>query len=162
MHIIIVILLIVAAILFMVARYYADKALALHKRYWELKHDVDHLFGRATFEKYKEIQDKFAEAEENKSFECHPILQIKKEFQVNYYNIDKIEELVKDGGATRWTLESNSCPSHARITVETANGQTVHSGEWLMLDTDGDWLKFSDKYHKKLVEYNKIQLIKNL
>ena len=87
-------------------------------------------------------------------YKKHPVLHIKREFQVTTFNFDKIQELSREGVVLMWSFDASRDPT---ISVTLKDGHTiVKTGGWLMQDTEGGWWGMDNRYHRMLEQYQKI------
>ena len=87
-------------------------------------------------------------------YKKHPVIHIKREFQVTTFNFDKIQELSKEGVVLMWSFDVSRDPT---ISVTLKDGHTiVKTNGWLMQDTEGRWWGMDNGYHRMLEQYGKI------
>ena len=133
---------------------------AWRQKYIDNERLIENIYDKSHILLHKKMLDQFAEAEKKESFECHPVLKIKRELHVCPRNLDEIMQLINRGDIEEYTIETSSDIVNANIKVKLHDGQQASNGDWMLLDADDNWLIFSDTYHQKLVDANKIQLIK--
>lgn len=87
-------------------------------------------------------------------FKKHPVMHIKREFQVRQQNFDQIQKLSEEGIIIEWSFEVSRNPT-IRVTLND-NHTVVEDSGWLLQDTEGRWWGMDSGYHRMLREYQKI------
>ena len=100
------------------------------------------------------IREKWQREQRLEQFKNHPVMHIRREFQVKKGNLDKIDKLLQEGVVLKWSYDPNRDPD---ISVTLRDGHTiVGTNGWLIQDTEGRWWGIYDGYHRMLEEYQKI------
>ena len=87
-------------------------------------------------------------------YKKHPVMHIKREFQVKQQNFDKIQELSRKGIILTWSFDTTASPNISLLLND--NHTTVTTNGWLLEDMEGRWWGMDNGYHRMLVEYQKI------
>ena len=103
---------------------------------------------------FRTIEEHWQREKRLEQYKKHPVLHIKREFQVTTFNFDKIQELSREGVVLMWSFDVSRDPT---ISVTLKDGHTiVKTGGWLMQDTEGGWWGMDNRYHRMLEQYQKI------
>ncbi len=87
-------------------------------------------------------------------YKKHPVMHIRREFQVMPHTFDQIQELSHAGVILLWSYDVNCDPT---ICIVLSDGHTtVETGGWLLQDTEGRWWGMDNGYHRMLEHYGKI------
>ena len=89
-------------------------------------------------------------------YKKHPVMHIKREFQVKQQNFDKIQELSRKGIILTWSFDTTASPNISLLLND--NHTTVTTNGWLLEDMEGRWWGMDNGYHRMLVEYHKISI----
>ena len=87
-------------------------------------------------------------------YKKHPVMHIKREFQVTQQNFDQLQELSRKGIILTWSFNTTASPNISLLLND--NHTTVTTNGWLLEDMEGRWWGMDNGYHRMLVEYQKI------
>jgi hypothetical protein len=87
-------------------------------------------------------------------YKKHPVMHIKREFQVTQQNFDQLHELSRKGIILTWSFDTTASPNISLLLND--NHTTVTTNGWLLEDMEGRWWGMDNGYHRMLVEYQKI------
>ena len=100
------------------------------------------------------INEHWRREKQLEQFKKHPVMHIKREFQVRQQNFDQIQKLSEEGVIIEWSFDVSRNPT-IRVTLND-NHTVVEDSGWLLQDTEGRWWGMDSGYHRMLREYQKI------
>ena len=103
---------------------------------------------------FRTIEEHWRREKQLERYKKHPVMHIRREFQVMPHNFDQIKELSQQGVILMWSFDINRDPT---ISVTLNDNHTVvETGGWLLQNTEGRWWGMDNGYHRMLEHYGKI------
>lgn len=103
---------------------------------------------------FRTIEEHWRREKQLERYKKHPVMHIRREFQVMPDTFDQIQELSHQGVIFQWSFDARRDPT---ISIELKDRHTtVETGDWLLQDTEGRWWGMENGYHRMLEYYGKI------
>lgn len=103
---------------------------------------------------FRTIEEHWRREKQLERYKKHPVMHIRREFQVMPHTFDQIQELSQQGIIQQRSYDVNRDPT---ISIVLSDGHTtVETGGWLLQDTEGRWWGMDNSYHRMLEHYGKI------
>ena len=103
---------------------------------------------------FRTIEEHWRREKQLERYKKHPVMHIRREFQVMPHTFDQIQELLQAGVILHCSYDVNRDPT-IRIWINDRQ-TTVETGGWLLQDTEGRWRGIDNGYHRMLEHYGKI------
>ena len=103
---------------------------------------------------FRTIEEHWRREKQLERYKKHPVMHIRREFQVMPHTFDQIQELSHAGVILQWSYDVSRDPT---ISIWLSDRHTtVETGGWLLQDTEGRWWGMDSDYHRMLENYGKI------
>lgn len=107
-----------------------------------------------TLSAFRTIEEHWRREKQLERYKKHPVMHIKREFQVMPHTFDQIRELSQKGVILQGSYDMSRDPT---ISIVLSDGHTtVETDGWLLQDTEGRWWGMDNGYHRMLEYYGKI------
>lgn len=103
---------------------------------------------------FRTIEEHWRREKQLERYKKHPVMHIRREFQVMPHTFDQIQELSQTGVILQWSYDVYRDPT---ISIWLNDRHTaVKTGDWLLQDTEGRWWGMDNNFHRMLEHYGKI------
>ena len=118
--------------------------------------DADSKSQTFAFGAFHTIEEHWRREKQLEQWKKHPVMHIRREFQLTIENFDQIQELQREGVLIQSSFDIGRNPTISVLMND--NHTTVTTHGWLIQDTEGRWWGMDNGYHRMLEEYQKINM----